>query len=110
MALSLKSPSLGVTQHPALWSPDFPQAPVTRRPRPLDLLTKKNITEPVEGVKAPFPRLTVGAESPAYRLLQSNRVQILCQIQVMPESLQFSHCYFVKSTSGTVLAESGISK
>ena len=25
VALSLKSPSLGVTQHPALWSSDFPQ-------------------------------------------------------------------------------------
>lgn len=24
VVLSLKSPSLGVTQHPALWSPDFP--------------------------------------------------------------------------------------
>ncbi len=27
MALSLRSPSLGVTQHPALWSPDFPRLP-----------------------------------------------------------------------------------
>ena len=26
-ALSLKSPSLDVIQHPALWSPDFPQPP-----------------------------------------------------------------------------------
>jgi len=25
VALSLKSPSPGVTRHPALWSPDFPQ-------------------------------------------------------------------------------------
>ncbi len=27
VALSVGSPRLGVTQHPALWSPDFPQAP-----------------------------------------------------------------------------------
>ena len=27
VALSLKSPSLGVAQHPALWSPDFPRTP-----------------------------------------------------------------------------------
>ena len=26
VALSLRSPSLAVSQHPALWSPDFPQA------------------------------------------------------------------------------------
>ena len=27
VALSLKSPSPGVTRHPVLWSPDFPHAP-----------------------------------------------------------------------------------
>ena len=27
VALSVRSPSLGVTQHPALWSPDFPPVP-----------------------------------------------------------------------------------
>jgi len=27
VALSLGSPPLGITQHPALWSPDFPRAP-----------------------------------------------------------------------------------
>ncbi len=37
MALSLESLPLGVTQHPAPWSSDFPQAPI-RRPRPSVLL------------------------------------------------------------------------
>ncbi len=27
MALALRSPLLGVAQHPALWSPDFPRSP-----------------------------------------------------------------------------------
>jgi hypothetical protein len=52
VALSLKSPSLGVTQHPALWSPDFPQARLKPSPRPLNLLTQIMIARPVEGVKA----------------------------------------------------------
>ena len=41
VALSLRSPSLGVTQHPALWSPDFPQAHRKVRPRPPDLLATR---------------------------------------------------------------------
>jgi len=36
VALSFGSPRLGVTQRPALWSPDFPQA--ASRPRPSDRL------------------------------------------------------------------------
>ncbi len=51
VALSLRSPLLGVTQRPALWSPDFPQA-AQCRPRLPSLLTTNNITGPVEGVKA----------------------------------------------------------
>ena len=41
VALSLGSPPLGITQHPALWSSDFPQArhsTSAARPRPPDLL------------------------------------------------------------------------
>ena len=34
VALSLGSPPLGVTQHPALWSPDFPRA-LARRDHPV---------------------------------------------------------------------------
>jgi hypothetical protein len=51
VALSLRSPLLGVTQRPALWSPDFPQA-AKSCPRLPGLLTTNNITRPVEGVKA----------------------------------------------------------
>ena len=47
VALSLKSPSPGVTRHPALWSPDFPPVrvnePATTQPtpdiQPLELYT-----------------------------------------------------------------------
>ena len=39
VALSFGSPRLGVTQRPALWSPDFPQA--ANRPRPSDRLARR---------------------------------------------------------------------
>ena len=39
VALSFGSPRLGVTQRPALWSPDFPQA--AYRPRPSDRLARR---------------------------------------------------------------------
>jgi len=38
VALSVGSPRLGVTQHPALWSPDFPRAGSPPCPRPPGLL------------------------------------------------------------------------
>ena len=39
VTLSVGSPLLRVTKHPALWSPDFPQSP-RGTPRPPDLLRK----------------------------------------------------------------------
>ncbi len=55
MALSLRSPSLAVSQHPALWSSDFPRAlqlaiaclPQTHRVRVthVDVLYKQNLLE-----------------------------------------------------------------
>jgi len=45
VALSLRSPSLGVTQHPALWSSDFPQGenPAVARPAlVVNIITQKN--------------------------------------------------------------------
>ena len=38
VALSVGSPRLGVTQQPALWSSDFPQAPQSEGPRSSDQL------------------------------------------------------------------------
>ncbi len=64
MALSLRLPLLGVTQRPALWSPDFPQT--DHRLRLPGLLTQYNITRPVEGVKA---YLTLDIHK--YRLIKS---------------------------------------
>ena len=71
VALSLRSPSLGVTQHPALWSPDFPRLPVkipasatTRPTRPVPSYQRS-----LRGSKGPRIRCLAARTSKAYRSL-----------------------------------------
>ena len=51
VTLSVGSPLLRVTKHPALWSPDFPQSP-RGTPRPPDLLRK--VVRPALGLLLTF--------------------------------------------------------
>ena len=71
VALALRSPSLDVIQHPALWSPDFPRPPRVR-PRSPFLLTAKicrhcNPGFVVRGYRIPQPPLLVkpGSSNPS---------------------------------------------
>jgi hypothetical protein len=56
VTLSVGSPLLRVTKHPALWSPDFPQSP-RRTPRPPGLLRRLICV-----VRSPLVRLTLVGE------------------------------------------------
>jgi len=50
VALSRGSPRVGVTDHPALWSPDLPhRATKARRDRPADSPVTQDTTEPTQG-------------------------------------------------------------
>ncbi len=46
MALSLGSPPVAVSDHPALWSPDFPPASGERSPDPLPHFYTKGLRDP----------------------------------------------------------------
>lgn len=52
MALSSRSPSLGVTQHPALWSSDFPRKPVRLSRSPDPLTFTQSILERFDGQRS----------------------------------------------------------
>jgi hypothetical protein len=50
VALSRGSPRVGVTDHPAMWSPDLPhRATKARRDRPADSPVTQDTTEPTQG-------------------------------------------------------------
>jgi hypothetical protein len=48
VALSRESPRLAVSQHPALWSPDFPPARLPRRRPPGRVLSPRRLSTPGE--------------------------------------------------------------
>ena len=99
MALSFGSPRLGVTQHPALWSPDFPLAPRGTSDH-LAAFGAKEISKNAEAVyQGPGDGAIVhlGLAGPSLRALS-----------------WLGLCYWAfggeKSTRGTARAAAGISK